>query len=290
MAGLLLIDLSQLLISNLMVNLKGNANIEIEEDLVRHMILNSLRGLVTKFKKEYPEVVIACDSHANWRKQAFPFYKANRKKDRDNSILDWNAIFTVLSAIKQELKGVLPYKIVEVEGAEADDVIGALARYYAWARLEKVMICSSDKDFQQLQEHHLVSQYCPRNKTQIKCPNPKAFLKEHIIRGDRGDGVPNFLSDSDTFMVEKKRQKTLNSSKVEGWLNIPWEDLIKEMPEAKAGYERNSELIDLSRMPYQLQQKILEEHQATPVGSKQKLMQYFMAHRMRSLFEHLGDY
>ena len=70
------------MISNLMVTINRD-NLELSEDLVRHMVLNSLRGHNKKFRKEYGDMVIACDSGNVWRRQAFPNYKAGRKANRE---------------------------------------------------------------------------------------------------------------------------------------------------------------------------------------------------------------
>ena len=146
----ILIDLNQVLIANLMQQLNQDKNQKLDEGLIRHMVLNSLRSYNKQFKSKYGKIIICCDSKSYWRREFFPFYKANRKKDRDKSGLDWNLIFLTLNKVRDELKENFPYKTIEVDGAEADDIIGVLA-----ARLSKhedVLILSSDKDFGQLQK------------------------------------------------------------------------------------------------------------------------------------------
>jgi 5'-3' exonuclease len=193
---MILVDMNQIMISNLMVQIKG---FEINENLVRHMILKNIRSYEKEFSPKYGEMVLAYDSKHYWRRDYFPYYKQNRKKDREKSGYDWNAIFEVLNRIRDEIKEYFPYKVVEVYGAEADDVISTLTAYKAYKNEiletpEKVLILSGDKDFIQLQKYSFVTQFSPIQKKYIKEADPLRYVKEHIIRGDKSDGIPNFLS------------------------------------------------------------------------------------------------
>ena len=109
---MILVDFNQIVIANLVKQINPK-NPEIDEDLVRHMVLNSLRLYRRKFVDEYGELVICCDDKNNWRKDFFPLYKANRKKDRGESSLDWPKIFDVLDKIKSELRENFPYKVIQ---------------------------------------------------------------------------------------------------------------------------------------------------------------------------------
>ena len=200
---MILVDLNQVMLSNLLMQLGNHTNAEIEEGMVRHMVLNSLRSYRTKFGPEYGELVIACDNTNYWRKQYFPYYKANRKKARENSDLDWKAVFECLNKIRQELKEFFPYKVVDIESAEADDIIGTIANNYG-SELdfgEKILILSGDKDYIQLHKYSNVKQYDPTRKKWVTHNDPQQYLKEHILRGDSGDGVPNVLSSDNCFVV-----------------------------------------------------------------------------------------
>ena len=148
---MILLDLNQVMISNLMMQIGNNRNNEIEEDLVRHMVLNSIRLYKGKFGKQYGELVICCDDKNYWRKQIFPYYKAHRKSDREKSPLDWNKIFTVLNTIRDELKESFPWRVLQIETAEADDIIGTLCHRFGKILKadddEPILILSGDKDF-----------------------------------------------------------------------------------------------------------------------------------------------
>ena len=192
-----------------------NRGQDLDKNLVRHITLNNLRFYRTKFKEEYGELVICCDSRHYWRRDYFPNYKANRKKDREATGQDWDLIFETLNNIRDELKAHFPYKVVDVYGAEADDIIAVLVRERAD---DKNMIISSDKDFIQLHTEH-VSQYSPVTKKVVNGKEPIAYLREHIIRGDTVVMVvPNILSPDDTFT--EKRQKPIRKTVVAELLDL----------------------------------------------------------------------
>lgn len=281
-----LIDLNQVLISNLMQQINSNPKVKLDENLIRHMVLNSLRSYVKQFKEKYGDIIICCDSKKYWRRDVFPFYKSNRKKARDESGFDWTLIFETLNKIRDELKENFPYKVIDVEGAEADDVIGVLS-----ARLsssEDILILSSDKDFVQLQKYSNVTQYSPILKRFVKVDNPHLYVKEHIIKGDRGDGIPNFLSADNVFALGE-RQKTINSKKLEEWLKLkPEEFCVNE--NMLRGYKRNQMLVDLDYIPDHISAQIVEAYENVKPGTRQKMFNYFVEKRLKNLMEVIQEF
>jgi 5'-3' exonuclease len=282
----ILIDLNQVLISNLMQQINSSPKMQLEENLIRHMVLNSLRSYIKQFKSKYGEIIIACDSKKYWRRDYFPFYKSNRKKDREKSDLDWTLIFETLNKIRDELKEYFPYKVIDVEGAEADDIIGVLTPRLA--SNGEVLILSSDKDFVQLQKYKNVTQYSPILKKFIQVDNPSQYVKEHIIKGDRGDGIPNFLSPDNVFALGG-RQKSINTKKLSEWLNQTPEDFCTN-DSLMRGYKRNQMLVDLDYIPETIKSAIVETYDNAKSGNKQKLMNYFIENRMRNLIEVLDEF
>lgn len=291
---MILIDMNQIMISNLMVQLKTDV---LNENLVRHMVLTSLNSFDKQYSKTYGEIVLAYDSKSYWRKQKFPFYKQNRKKDREESDLDWNAIFEVLNKIRDEIKTFFPYKVVEVYGAEADDVISALTTYQAYKNIrlqkegkesEQVLILSGDKDFIQLQKYPFVKQYNPILKKEIKHENPKQYALEHIIKGDKSDGIPNFLSDDDTF-VSGKRQKPISKKNLEKWVKLSPLDFCNT-PETKVNYMRNKNLIDLECIPQELATEIVNYYKSLNNVKKKVPLEYFHKHKLTKLMEEYAFY
>lgn len=282
----ILIDLNQVLISNLMQQINSDPKIKLEESLIRHMVLNSLRSYIRQFKSKYGEIIIACDSKKYWRREVFPFYKSNRKKDREKSQFDWTLIFETLNKIRDELKEHFPYKVIDVEGAEADDIIGVLAPRLAAS--SEVLILSSDKDFVQLQKYKNITQYSPILKKFIQTEDPTRYVKEHIIKGDRGDGIPNFLSADNVFALGG-RQKSINTNKLNEWLmQNPEEFCTNEI--LLRGYKRNQMLVDLDYIPENLKRVIVDTFDNTKVGNKQKLLNYFIEKKLRNLIEVLDEF
>ena len=284
---MILVDLNQIMISNLMrqIGYMGNGDNGINENLVRHMVLNSLRKYRSQFKNKYGEMILCCDNKNYWRKQKFPYYKASRKKTREESDLDWNSIFESLNRIKDELSETFPYKTLEVESTEADDIIAIIVKPHS--QENPILILSGDKDFVQLQKYPNVAQYSPIQKKYIRNDNPQQFIKELIMRGDRSDGVPNFLSKDDTFM-NGGRQRPLIKRRINEWLGMKPEEFCTE--EMLRNYKRNEELIDLDFVPESIEQQILEEYDKPINGDRSKLMPYFIDKQLKNLMENIGDF
>ena len=275
--------MNQIAVANLMMNLKMNNSKTIDESMVRHMILNSIRMYRMEHHDEYGEVVLTWDSKHSWRRDYYPEYKASRRKGREESDLDWDDIFGTLNKIRNEIKENFPYKYLEVFGAEADDIIGFLCEEN---RDEKIMIISGDKDFIQLQKFPNVKQWSPITKKDINGFDPTIYLKEHIIKGDTSDGVPNILSPDKTF-VDGLRQRPLSRKKIQSWLigcGSDWND------EVKRNFQRNSTLIDLSRTPEELKNQIRLEYNNAPHGDRSKLLNYFMQNKLKELTENIGEF
>ena len=280
---MIIFDFNQIVIANLMEQI-GSSKKPVEESLVRHMILNTIRANIRKFR-EYGEVVIACDNKKYWRREVFPYYKANRKKARADSGHDWASIFECLHKVKDELKTYSPYKVIDVDGAEADDVIGVLARKYA--PHEKVMILSSDKDFVQLQIYPNVSQYSPTMKKVIKTDDAGKQLKELIISGDKSDGIPNILSD-DNCLVEGVRQKSITKVRMNEMLNtvIP----VDGNDTLKRNWSRNQQLIDLTYTPDQIVSDVISKYEEIKPATRQQFMNYMIANRLKNLIEVIDEF
>ena len=283
----IMVDLNQVLISNLMQHLKHiTKSHEMNEDLIRHMSINTIRSNVKQFKSKYPNVILCCDNKKYWRKEFFPFYKSQRKHDREASGLDWHLIFDTLNKIRDEFKESFPYKVLDVESAEADDIIAVLT-----ARLSahgSVLILSSDKDFGQLQKYPNVTQYSPILKRFIKIDNPTTFIREHIIKGDRGDGIPNFLSADNTFAVGE-RQKVINSKKLQEWVNQDAETFCTTDVMLR-GYKRNQTLVDFDYIPNDIQRKIVEAFDETKPATKEKMLNYFIEKGLKVMIESVSDF
>ncbi|MBL6910848.1 MAG: hypothetical protein ISR34_10545 [Pirellulales bacterium] len=277
---MILIDYSQIALSNIIVQ-KLN-----DENMIRHMILNSIRMYNKKYRNEYGQMVICADGINTWRKNFYPAYKASRKKGRDSSGLDWTEIFRVLNLVRDEIKENLPYKVLHLEGCEADDIIGALTyETQEFGKFEPVMIISSDKDFIQLQKFSNVKQYSPIQKKAVTEKHPRKYLFEHICRGDKGDGIPNILS-ADNCFVDEIRQTPLRQNLIDTWI-----DDAEIMPdEIKRNFQRNTKLIDLNEIPEDIYNNIVNTYDGQKPAMKMKVLNYLIKKRCNNLIEVVEEF
>jgi len=280
---MILVDMNQISVASVMMHLNMTKQTKPDESMVRHMILNSLRMYRTRFVEDYGELVLCYDSKHYWRKDYYPEYKYSRKKTRDTSKHDWDAIFEVLNVIKDELKEVFPYKHLEVYGAEADDIIAALCFELEFDN-GKTLILSGDKDFIQLQKFSNVYQYSPITKKFINGTDPDDYLNEHVMKGDSSDGIPNVFSPDNTF-VDGLRQKPLSKKKIATLI-----EGVFPNDEVKRNYQRNKKLIDLTQSPNELFLECIQAYQTASNGDRSKLFNYFIQKRLKNLTEAIGDF
>ena len=284
---MILVDMNQISLASVMMHLNITKRDSLEPDMVRHMILNSLRMYRQTFFEEYGELVICYDSKHYWRRDYYPEYKASRKKTRDSSGHDWDNIFEFLNMMKQEIKDNFPYKVLEVYGAEADDIIATLCHELEFDN-GKTLILSGDKDFVQLQKYRNVTQYSPITKKFVNGIDPNEYLYEHILKGDTGDGVPNVLSPDNTF-VDGLRQKPLSKKKIAEWAGPMCEQMLPN-EEVKRNYQRNKKLIDLTQSPNELFIECKKAYDDAPEGDRSKLLNYFIKNRLQELMSNIGDF
>ena len=209
-------DFNQVILASLFQAVGNHTNIDIDENVIRHMFLNSVRMNRKKFHNDYGEIIICADGKNTWRREAYPYYKANRKKTRDKSDLDWNNVFNIMNVIRDEMREFFPYKVIHIDHCEADDIIGTIIHNEGTTMntgAEKYLVLSADKDFIQLQTYANVDQYDPIRKRWLSDNNPTQFLEEHIIKGDSGDGVPNILS-PDNCLAVGERQKPMTQKRM----------------------------------------------------------------------------
>jgi len=282
---MIIVDFSAVCLATILIN-KEN-----DERMIRHMTLNSLRMYNQKFKEQYGEMILACDGANNWRREYFPQYKGVRRKTRNDSSFDWNEAFRIMHLIKDEIRENFPYKVIHLEGCEADDVIGTLVeRTQEFGNYEDVMIVSADGDFKQLQKYDNVKQWSPLTKKFVVETNPRASLQEKILTGDAGDGVPNVLSHDDTF-INGERQVPLSKKKKEAILEDLSDGELLYAASWYRNYCRNETLIDLTKTPEDLKQKIINNYEEQdPWQNKGKVFPYLVAKKMNRLIESVQEF
>ena len=285
---MLLMDYSQVMIATLFANIGNHTNIEMSEDLLRHMFLMSLKHNRKKFHEDYGEIVICCDGKKSWRREAFPYYKASRKTNREKSDLDWGEVFRIMGVIREEMHEFFPYKVIQVDRCEADDIIGTICHEYGTelnTGSERILILSGDKDFIQLQKYSNVDQYNPVLKKFVRHNSPNDYLVEHVFKGDSGDGIPNILS-PDNCLVIGERQKPMTAKKI----SLFKESLDNMDETTRMRYDRNKLLIDLEATPEEYQKQILDAFNEEKTFGRKKLFNYFIQKRLKNLMPDIQDF
>lgn len=298
---MILIDYSQIALAAILTfqaDLKSGDSAKIV-DLIRHVTLSSIKSYKKKYGKQYGEVVICCDGRKYWRREVFEHYKANRKKARDASPLDWKLIFDTLTQMRMDIAEHFPYRVIHIERAEADDIIAVLAKYTQDNLLaqvglveesQKVLILSSDHDFIQLQKYPNVTQWSPNVKKFVKVTDAERKEKyvTHIVKaGD--DGIPNILSPDDIFIQEGVRQKPVSAKRLAEFMELGI-DACKNDTERR-NWHRNRQLIDFECIPQDVEQDIVSAYLNTKVsGDKMSALKYLMNHRCRLLIEEIEDF
>ena len=259
-----------------------------DEDMMRHQVLNTLRMYNHKFKKQYGQMVIAIDSKS-WRRDYFPQYKHKRRETRDDNAEQYKRMFAFLDVVKEELRAGMPYPIIQVDKAEADDIIATLVhRTQQFGQYEDVMIVSADKDFIQLHEYSNVKQFSPMSKKMVSDPDPKRYIFEHILKGDTSDGIPNILS-GDSVFVEGVRQTPLSKKRID----TIWEEGVASLNEEEyRNYTRNNKLISLDAIPTEIAKAIEDEFDSVrnnKVG-KMTTMNYLISKKCKLLLECIDEF
>ena len=285
---MIIFDMSNLVFST-MLDYHAKTKEQSDMSLIRHLILGKLIAEKKRLKEYADELVFVFDSRHYWRKDRFKYYKGNRKKGRDESSFDWNAFFVHYDEFKKEIRENFPGRYLEVHGAEADDVMAVLAMRYG--PTGNVCLVTSDTDMLQIQQYICpkVKQWSLFHKKFITPKNSEYDLFEHIVRGDSGDGVPNILSQEDVLMVAGLRQKPVSSKKMIEWSRHGIEEPEKfcDSQQMLDNFIRNRDLVDLRKIPLDLQMKIVEAYDNSEIP-KGRMFNYLTANRLTRILKEGG--
>lgn len=268
-------------------------------DLIRHIVLSMLQSYKKKYGKQYGNIVITCDARNYWRRDYFQYYKAGRKKAREESGLPFHLIFETINQLKLDLAEHFPYKVIGVDKAEADDIIAVLAEYTQDNEFrsiglieepQDVLIISSDHDFKQLHRFDNVKQWSTKTKKLI--PRERDYMTnghiQHIVKaGD--DGIPSILSPDNIFLQEGVRQKPVSAKRLAEFVELGFAACRTD--EERRNWHRNEKLIDFKHIPVDLKQEIITTYQNMTVKKdKTAIMNYLIKHRCRELLNSLEDF
>ena len=140
--------------------------------------------------------------------------------------------------------------------------------------------------FRSLQHFNNIKQYNPSLKKFVKSENPRQELKEKIIRGDKGDGIPNIYSPADCF-VRDLRQKPITKGTMEKLLEKSHDDYDETI---KSGFLRNQTLIDFNHIPEDITNKILNSYEEVKPAPRNKLLNYFIEYKLKNLMDVIEEF
>jgi hypothetical protein len=281
---MILVDYSGVAISAITVHMGTEKENRIDTiELARESILNSLRGIARKFKSEYGEMVICVDDKTSWRSTHFPYYKENRKKLKEESLINWGKVYLNMYSVLKEIKENFHYRIVRYDTAEADDVMAVLALNIDGSHV----VVSKDKDMVQLTSNQNIKVYSPLNEGNFMSQeNLDYYIFKHIVKGDTGDGITNILSDDDTIITPGKRQKPVTEKNLMKW----YVDRKEFMELYGEKFERNKKIISLFEIPEDISLGILEKFNSQEIGNKKKILQYLIKHDLNDHINRVGDF
>jgi 5'-3' exonuclease len=292
----LIIDFSQLTIRYTFAQAKELAKENFKNwNMLKHTILNG----VIQFKKRLPkntEVIFACDTKVDkkyWRHDVFPNYKVKRKSSQGEVPID--IMFNEIKYLEHKIKELFPWKVIRVGKCEADDIIGVIVNNF---KRDNTVIYSSDRDFFNLVKNQNCYMYDPMKKIFIEQSkegyNPQKYGFHHILTGDKGDGIPNIKSDINTF-AEGTRQTPIRKAKINDLYYVFKEEGEEKMLEQLSNdevkrYLQNKQLIDLTQIPQDLQDEIMNVYEkAKPNTNQNELWKWLMQNNFKVISENFQD-
>lgn len=289
--GIMFFDMSQISMATAFVEFQ---NSPVTTDLLRHLVLNSIKFNLKKFKEEYPIVVLCFDNADGeyWRRDYGYYYKKNRKKAREESTFDWEGFFTGMKEVTKEISENMPYITLNIPRVEADDTIGVLTKRLS-IKGHKILIVSSDGDYYQLHKYPGVKQWAPTLKKFVdkkKDGTPTEFLMTKLLKGDKKDGVACVKVRSDYILTKLDGERAPNITKklIEGCLDDGPEKHLNESEMAR--YKENQIMIDMDFIPEEIQKRIIEEYDNFKVPGRNKIYPYFVSKKLVKLSRELNQF
>lgn len=293
--SVLLVDFNNLLFRTLYVR-EVYIQSEIPDfQLWRFLVYDSIYSCIKRFR--ISEVVLAVDDKVSWRRSYFPRYKESRKKQRDKSDVDFKIVFSVINKFIRELKHSMPFKIIKVRSAEADDVIGILALEFG-----NCIVSSNDEDFMQLVGEKDNRLWNPSNQkfsefpininkdkkgTPVMCKSKEEFLNYKILMGQPKDDIFNIKTPTNwgkTPETEGKRKPGFGVISAQKVMKAGVHEWI-EKEQLEDRYKRNSVLIDFHRIPNVINNRIGDVYNNHTYPPPENIYKFFKEFQMRYFLE-----
>jgi len=257
---------------------------KINTGYMAHVIYASILTLTKKFNASTSNRVFICiDSKPSWRHdfyvencKQFPeynekTYKGDRNKHEE---LPFDEIWKSYDIIVDNLAENTDFNVVKVPKAEADDIIAVLAIN---TNNEDVYVCSSDKDFHQLQREN-VHIYDPIKKIIIPPIDVERHKQIHFL----------VAGDDNIKAVKPRCGKKTAEKMIESGLD----DILKSDPEIRKRYEFNKTLIDFDCIPETVVDSIKKEvyNSNDMCYNGSKLMNFFSKYQMKRMLDRMNEF
>lgn len=286
-------------------------------DMYYHQMLRSIIHIKKHFKVKAEDIVLCLDSRS-WRKDAYKTYKSDRTKSRSESPIDWGGFYKANNKLIELLDSTTKIKILQVEPAEADDIIFTVARRLSEREIENITV-TSDKDIKQILRFSHSKMYDPVKKEDVTVWHQTDLLT-HILAGDSGDGVPSVkdgtifhpdfikhLKENQIFITSVKEATKLEvfesiyesytgkkvfkaglfatgkASKIVKDGNL--RSFLKENELFKDHFIRNRRLIDMRKIPKQIVSDIEIAYDELPQKKNDmfELQDFLVKHKLRDI-------
>jgi hypothetical protein len=273
----LLVDFNNLLFRTLFAKDVAIKTPNPNYDLWRYLLYESVYLQIKHIRAT--EVVLAVDDPNSWRKSYFSRYKESRKSKREKQELDWKFVFNEMDSYLRDLKHHMPFKVIKVRSAEADDVIAVIAQTMSSG--EKCVISSNDEDYLQLCSKK-VKIWNPTKRKFVHHNRPRQFLLEKILMGQSKDDIFNVKTPSD-YPVGKRKPpmgpetvKKVLAGDVKKWLRE--NDYV-------GNFKRNQVLIDFNHIPVTIKNRVLDAYDQYNFPPPKNIYPFFKKYKMRGYQE-----
>lgn len=249
----------------------ANPNIQLWKYFIVDSIYKSL------FKGDVNEVILAVDDKKSWRKLYWERYKESRKGKRDSSKIDWDLFHSAYRELTEEIQYTLPFKVLLVENAEADDVIGILAT----KDKGEYVVISNDEDYLQLVSDR-VKLYNPNKMTFMECEDTENFIVMKCLTGQPKDDIFNIKTSLDWPLGKRKpgfgevSAKKVIAGGYKEWLV---ENNLVER------FNVNRTLIDFGRIPNVMRSRILNAYNNYKLADPSMMYGFFSKNKFNGYLE-----
>ncbi len=269
-------DVNNLFIRCLFSNSVGIKTKNPDWKLWRYLIIDNIYKSLSR-NKNINEIILAVDFPLSWRKLYWNRYKESRKLARDKAGINWEEFYQHMDNLLEEITEHLPFKVIRVQNAEADDVIAVICM----ERKSKYTIISTDEDYLQLLSTN-VNVFNPIKKKYMTCPSPKAFIIEKCLIGQKKDDIFNIRTPLDHPFGKRKppfgkaQLKKIFEMGYMDWLEK--EDLVER-------FNVNRVLMDFTKIPITIKTRILNTYDSYILPDPSNIYNFFNRNGFRSYLD-----